>query len=140
MLSREPGKRVLVVDDNEDVLCSIKVLLDLAGFNVSTIGNGEDAIREIKSEKYDLLILDVTMPGIDGVKVFQLIKNSEEHRDIPVLFTSGFPIWTASEEQRREIFEKAEAYMQKPFDTQMFIETVRRLLKREMPANGSLMC
>ncbi len=138
MLSREAEMRVLVVDDNENVLCSIKDLLNLAGFNVNTVGNGEDALRKIKSEQYDLLILDVTMPGIDGVKLFQLIKNSEEYRNIPVLFTSGFPIWADPEEQRREIFEKAEAYLQKPFNIQIFIETVRRLSKRETPANGSL--
>ncbi len=128
MPSKEPEKRVLVVDDNEAVLRSMKVLLELDGLNVDTIGNGKEAIEEIRTHNYDLLILDVTMPEIDGVKLFQTVKDNEKHRNIPVMFTSGFPIWIEPEGQRREIFNKAEAYVQKPFNIDIFMETVRKFL------------
>ena len=75
------------------------------------------------------MIFDVSMPRIDGVELFRAVRNSEGCRDIPVMFTSGFPSWSEPEEQRREIFNKAEAYIQKPFNTDAFIETIRRLLK-----------
>ncbi|UCD56039.1 MAG: response regulator [Candidatus Hydrogenedentota bacterium] len=131
MLSDNPVKKVLVVDDNEDVLRSMKILLELGGLKVTTVEDGEKAFEEIKSDKYDLLILDVAMPRIDGVKLFQMVKDHEEYRGTPVLFTSGFPIWTEPEGQRKRIFHKAEAYIQKPFNTEVFMETVRKLLTKQ---------
>ena len=130
MLSQEIEKTILVVDDNEDARNSIKVLLELIGLNVRTMEDGEEAIQEIKNHKYDLLIFDVSMPRIDGVELFQLVKNSEGQRNIPVLFTSGLPSWSEPEEQRREILNKAEAYIQKPFNIDFFLETIRRLLQK----------
>lgn len=129
MLSQKAEKKVLVVDDNEDVLDSIKILLELIGLKVKAMRGGEEAIEEIKGHKYDLLVFDVAMPGIDGVELYKVVKSSEEHKNTPVLFTSGFPSWIEPEEQRRKIFSKAEAYIQKPFNTDAFIETIQGLLK-----------
>jgi CheY-like chemotaxis protein len=131
MLSQEIGQKVLVVDDNKDALNSIKILLEMIGLKVMAMQDGEEAIEEIKNHKYDLLIFDVSMPGIDGVELFRVVKQSEGCRDIPVMFTSGFPSWSETEQQRREILDKAEAYIQKPFNIDAFIETTRRLLRTQ---------
>jgi chemosensory pili system protein ChpA (sensor histidine kinase/response regulator) len=131
MPTQETGQTVLVVDDNQAALASIKILLEMIGLKVRTMHDGEEAIEEIKNHKYDLLIFDVSMPGIDGVDLFRVVRESEGCRDIPVMFTSGFPSWSEPEEQRREILNRAEAYMQKPFNTEMFYETIRRLLKTQ---------
>jgi len=136
MLSEGPAKRVLVVDDDEEVLGSMKVLLEVAGFCVGTARNREEAIKEIEDTRYDLMILDVTMPMIDGTELFQEIKNTKRCKDVPVVFTSGYPIWTEPEERRRKIFGQAEAYMQKPFNIEVFIATVRRLAGGGVPADG----
>ncbi len=133
MLSQEIGKNVLVVDDNEDARNSLKLLLELIGLHVSTVEGGEEAIKEINTHKYDLLIFDVSMPRIDGVELFQVVRNSEEHRGIPVLFTSGFPSWTEPEEHRRRIFNNADGYIQKPFNTDIFLETIQKLLQKRNP-------
>ena len=137
MFSKMPGRRVLVVDDDEDVLRSMKTLLELSGFDVKTIASGEEAIREMGNRQYDLLILDVSMPRVDGVELYREVKNIEQYKDVPIVFTSGYPAWTEPEEQRREIFKKAEAYMQKPFNIEVFVKTVRRLIAKEVPANGT---
>jgi two-component system response regulator MprA len=129
MLPPEIGKKVLVVDDNTEARNSIKILLELIGLKVTAMEDGEEAIAEIKNQRYSLFIFDVTMPRIDGVELFQIVRNSENCRDVPVMFTSGFPRWTDPEKKRREIFSEADAYIQKPFNTEAFLETIRGLLK-----------
>ena len=137
MFSKMPGRRVLVVDDDEDVLRSMKALLELAGFDAKTVASGGEAIREMENLRYDLLILDVSMPRVDGVELYREIKSMEQYKGVPIVFTSGYPAWTEPEQQRREILKKAEAYMQKPFNVEAFVKTVRRLIAKQVPANGS---
>ncbi len=137
MFSKITERRVLVVDDDEDVLRSMKTLLELSGFDVKTIASGEEAIREMGNRQYDLLILDVSMPRVDGVELYRKVKSVERYKDVPIMFTSGYPAWTEPEEQRREIFREAEAYMQKPFNVEVFVKTVRRLIGKQVPTNGS---
>ncbi len=137
MFSKIPGGRVLVVDDDEEVLVSMKALLELSGFDVKTVASAEEAIREMVNRQYDLLILDVCMPRVDGVDLYREVKSIEQYKDVPIMFTSGYPAWTEPDEQRREIFKIAEAYMQKPFNVEVFVKTVRRLIRRTVPANGS---
>ena len=133
MPTQETGQTVLVVDDNKDALASIKILLEMIGLKVMAMNDGEEALEEIKNHKYDLLIFDVSMPGIDGVDLFRVVRESDGCRDIPVMFTSGFPSWSEPEERRRAILNMAEAYMQKPFNMDVFFATIRRLLKAQQP-------
>ncbi len=128
MQFRKGKKRILVADDDEDFLSAIRAVLEFGGFRVDTAEDGEKALKEIKRHKYDLLILDVIMPRIDGVKLFQMARKSKKYRDVPVLFVSGYPVMTELEERKREIVNKAEAYIQKPFKTKEFLETARKLL------------
>ena len=127
MLSKRLAKSVLVVDDDEVVLGSMKAVLELAGFDVSTVCDGTEVMKAMGERRYDVLILDVNMPRIDGVELFQEIKNSEQYRGLPVVFTSGYPVWSEPEERRREIFKEANAYLQKPFNIHVLMKTVERL-------------
>ncbi|RJP66268.1 MAG: response regulator [Candidatus Abyssobacteria bacterium SURF_17] len=127
MLSKGLAKSVLVVDDDEAVLDSMKAVLELAGFDVKTVCDGTEVIKTMGNRRYDVLILDVNMPRIDGVELFQEIKNCEQYRGLPVVFTSGYPVWSEPEEGRREIFKKANAYLQKPFNIDVLMKTVERL-------------
>jgi CheY-like chemotaxis protein len=127
---RKGKKRILVADDDEDFLSAMRAVLEFGGFRVDTAEDGEKALKEIKRHGYDLLILDVVMPRIDGVKLFQMVKKSKRYRDIPVLFVSGYPVMNELEERKREIVKKAEAYIQKPFKTKEFLEMARRLLEK----------
>lgn len=136
MFSRKPAKSVLVVDDDQDVLCSMKTLLEVTGLDVCVAQDADGAVRELENRRYDLLILDVSMPGIDGTALFQTIKSDERYRDVPVMFTSGYPVWIESDKRRREIFEKAEAYLQKPFNIDVFMNTVWRLVAKGVRLNG----
>ena len=77
MLLRNGKKRVLVADDDKDFLGVTRAILEFAGFKVDTAENGAEALKEIKRRKYDLLILDIIMPKIDGIKLYKMAKKSK---------------------------------------------------------------
>lgn len=130
MSAERRKKRILVADDDEDLLNVTRSILEFAGYKVDTARDGKEALKEIKRRTHDLLVLDVIMPRIDGVRLFQTVKKSDKHKDIPVLFLSGYPIDTMAEERRKTIVERADAYIQKPFRTKEFLDTVHGLLRK----------
>lgn len=127
MIFRRKKKRILVADDDEDFRSAMRAVLEFAGYKVQTAGDGKEALKEIKSHKYDLLVLDVVMPEIDGVKLFQMARRSRRYKDIPVVFVSAHQALNEMDERKREIVKEAGAYIRKPFQTKTFLETVRKL-------------
>jgi CheY-like chemotaxis protein len=83
------GSTILVVDDNPSNLQMISKLLTYAGFIVKLAAGGMEALTSVKSEKPDLVLLDLVMPGMDGIEVCQKIKNDPETKQIPVIFCTG---------------------------------------------------
>lgn len=129
MIFKKGRKRVLVVDDDQDFRNVMEAVLDFAGFKVETVGNGEAALKEVKKRKYDLLILDVFMEKIDGVKLFQMVRKSKRYANTPVLFVSGQSLNAEFDERKREIIAQADGYIQKPFQTKVLMEKVREVLE-----------
>ncbi len=121
--------RILVADDDEDFRAVLRAVLEFADFVVHTVNDGEEALKELKKNTYDLLILDVFMPRLDGVRLFQKLKKSKRYQKIPVIFVSAHPISTRLNEQKREMVEKAEAYIEKPFKAKVFLEKVKDLIR-----------
>jgi len=131
MPSKHGKKRVLVAhNDDKDFLNVTRSLLEFAGFRADTVEDGKQALEQIRKHTYDLLILDVMMPGIDGMKLFQMVRRSERYAETPVLFVSGYSSKEGLEAAQREIVDKADGYIQKPFKTRTFLDTVRRLLEK----------
>ena len=137
MLLRNGKKRVLVADDDKDFLGVTRAILEFAGFKVDTAENGAEALKEIKRRKYDLLILDIIMPKIDGIKLYKMAKKSKRYKDIPVLFISGYPILANLQKRKREIVDKAEASIQKPFKTKLFVDMVHALMEKDRAVRSS---
>ncbi len=137
MLLRNSKKRVLVADDDKDFLGVTRAILESAGFKVDTAENGAEALKEIKRRKYDLLILDIIMPKIDGIKLYKMAKKSKRYKDIPVLFISGYPILANLQKGKREIVDKAEASIQKPFKTKLFVDMVHALMEKDSAVRSS---
>jgi DNA-binding response OmpR family regulator len=121
--------RILVADDDADFRAVVRAVLEFADFDVRTVNDGEEALKELKKNTYNLLILDVFMPRLDGVRLFQKLRKSKKYKDIPVIFVSAQPASVSLNEQKREIVEKAEAYIEKPFRTKVFLEKVRYLIE-----------
>lgn len=81
---------ILLVDDNEDYLRLMKDLLYSNGYNVLTATNGADALRVLESSSVDLIISDIKMPRLDGIKLHAYIRELEEYKDTKFIFISGY--------------------------------------------------
>ena len=129
MIFRNRKKKILVADDDSDFTGVIRAILEHAGFTIDTASDGEEALKAIKKHKYDLLILDVVMPKIDGIKLFRMTRKSKRYSNIPVLFISGHSNRVRLMEQHKEIIDQASGYLEKPIKTKVFIEKMRTLLE-----------
>ena len=97
-------KRILVVEDEEDIQALIIYNLEKAGFLVAGSDTGEDAIRQVKEFKPDLIVLDLMLPGIDGLDVCSIVKNDPESNHISIVMLTAksedtrmlSPVWNAA--------------------------------------------
>src|SRR5262249_38085953 len=84
------GPRILVVDDNDDNRYTLTLYLDLEGYsNVDIAHDGEEAIARLKASSFDLMLLDVMMPKVDGYQVLSWLKDQPQLRDLPVIMISA---------------------------------------------------
>ena len=113
------GKKILVVDDEPDFLRMIKMRLEAKGYDVVTATNGKEALENFKSEKPDAVLLDIMMPGIDGLQVLRKIRRHD--KDLPVFIITAF-----SSEERIKLATKmnASGFIIKTGDLQEEIERV----------------
>ena len=82
-------KKILAVDDEPDILEILNTVLSRAGYEVLQALNGNDAVAMAKEKRPDLIILDIKMPGMDGGKVTDVLKNHRETRAIPIIYLSS---------------------------------------------------
>ncbi len=119
--------KVLLVDDEPDIVELLKYNLEREGYAVSTALNGRDALRLAKSERPDLIVLDIMMPGMDGVEVCNQLRQLPEFKRTLITFL------TARSEDYSQIagFEAgADDYITKPVRPKVFVSKVKALLKR----------
>ncbi len=129
MIFKKRKKRILVADDDPDFVSVVRAILEHAGFTIDTAENGDEALKAIKKRKYDLLILDIVMPKIDGIRLFRMIRKSKRYSMIPVIFISAHSSRGGLAERQKEIVDKADGYVEKPIKTKMFIEKIRALIE-----------
>lgn len=119
MLQARKGFHVLVVDDELIVRESVREWLDDEGFSVETAESGFDAVEKLKSTEYQLMFLDVKMPGMDGVEVIKLAK--EMRPELPVVMITAY----ATVENAVEAMKLgAVDYLMKPFDIEALVNFV----------------
>ena len=119
--------KVLVVDDEQDIVDLLKYNLEREGYQVYTALNGKDAIKSAKAHQPDLIVLDIMMPGMDGVEVCAQLRQMPEFQRTLIVFL------TARAEEYSQIagFEAgADDYMTKPVRPKVFVSKVKALLKR----------
>jgi len=129
------GKKVLVVDDDPDILDAISMILEAQGCNVVFARDGSECLEKLASEKPDLMILDLLMPKVDGFAVYKELHSPKwsEYRDMPVLILSS-----VREESSRRRYEletgqvlKPDEYLEKPILPRVLLDCVEKLLKRK---------
>ena len=117
-------KRILVIDDDDLVVRSLKKLLNRSGFEIVTCQNGDEALRLLQEKNFDLIICDVLMPEKNGVDTIRDIRNAVKQRkvQIPVVFLTGYA--DASLQEAAQALEPV-GYIFKPFDADQLINTIR---------------
>ena len=121
------GKRILVVDDEPDVVRYLSTFLSDQGFTVSTAQDGGEALSKVRAERPDLITLDITMPGKSGVDVFTTLRRDPQLLGIPVFIITGVVDFRRLMYYRE--VQPPEGYMEKPIDPDVLLMTVRRLLE-----------
>jgi two-component system, OmpR family, response regulator MprA len=124
---------VLVVDDEDNIIELIRLGLRYEGFQVEVASNGEQGIALAQRIDPDLVILDVMMPGIDGLEVCRRLRNNPTTRDIPILML------TAKDEVSDRILglqTGADDYLTKPFDFYELLERIKAILRRQNRAKS----
>ncbi|MFO1302853.1 MAG: response regulator [Burkholderiales bacterium] len=119
------AKKILIADDEPNIVVSLEFLMKQEGYDVKTVGNGEDALRAIGEFAPDLVLLDVMMPRLSGYEVCQKVREN--------LACAGIRIVMLSAKGREIEVSKgmavgADAYVTKPFSTSELVAKVRALL------------
>jgi len=121
-------EHVLIVEDEEDIQELIVYNLSREGFRTSIAGSGEDAVKKARAERIDLVILDLMLPGIDGLDVCKLLKKEEKTQSIPIIML------TAKGEESDIITGLelgADDYIVKPFSPKVLVARIKTVLRRK---------
>ncbi|OGR56263.1 MAG: hypothetical protein A3I11_03880 [Elusimicrobia bacterium RIFCSPLOWO2_02_FULL_39_32] len=116
--------KVMVVDDENDVVELIKFMLEKDGHQVVTASNGQEALDKVEATMPELIILDIMMPEMDGYTVNTRLQEKDETRTIPVIILTA-------KGQMKDLFELGSnvvAFMEKPFDPRGLRDKIREIL------------
>lgn len=130
----ESIKNILVVDDEPDAIEFVKaVLSDIKNLNILSAKDGNECLSMAVSQKLDLIILDVIMPGMDGFLVFHELRNTNETKDIPVIMLTGVAdkvgIKFIKEDMKKYTGNEPVDYIEKPLDPIVLQNAVKKALE-----------
>jgi DNA-binding response OmpR family regulator len=119
------GQKVLIIDDDKDVLRGLGVRLKANGYNVVFAADGISAISMARKEVPDIIILDIGLPGGDGFSVMERLRSLLPVAHIPIIILTARDI---SGNRERALKAGAQAFLQKPVDNDVLLETIRKVL------------
>lgn len=126
--------KILVVDDDEGLQRTIKRAAETAGFEVKPVYDGLDALTLLKEETFDLILLDINMPEMDGRDVLNHLKRDERLAQIPVLVHSS----RSSQLDRHVVLDLgAEDFIEKPTNLQLLVTKIEHLIARAQGRTSS---
>ncbi len=119
--------KILVVDDEADIVELLSYNLKKEGFTVDPAYDGEEALKKLKSEKYSLIILDLMLPGLQGMELCRIIRNDPKNASLPIIML------TAKGEEIDKVLGLemgADDYITKPFSPREVIARVKAIIRR----------
>ena len=119
------AKKILIVEDNELNMKLFHDLLESRGYDILQTRDGMDALKLARSEKPDLILMDIQLPEVSGLEVTKWLKEDDNLKQIPVVAVTAFAM-KGDEEKIRE--GGCEAYIAKPISVANFLETVEQFL------------
>jgi two-component system, OmpR family, alkaline phosphatase synthesis response regulator PhoP len=121
--------RILLVEDEADLAELIRINLELEGYKVALAAHGAVAIQKLKSESFDLVVMDIMMPSMDGITATQHIRLT--NNDIPIMILSAS---NSSKDRISGLKAGADDYMSKPFELEELILRIQKLIRRTQSA------
>lgn len=121
------GARVLLVDDEEDFTTNLAMILSVRGFHATAVHDGEGAIRAVEEGDFDVAILDLMMPGIDGIETLRQIKLRRPLIEV-IMLTGHGSVETGVEGMRLGAFD----YAMKPIEVSELLEKVADAYERKL--------
>jgi DNA-binding response OmpR family regulator len=118
-------QRVLIADDEPNIVISLEFLMEQSGYEIRTVANGDDALRVAREFRPHLLLLDIMLPLKNGFEVCQVIRESPELKAVKIIMLTAKGRET---EVAKGLALGADAYITKPFATRELLEAVKRLL------------
>lgn len=121
------GENILIVEDNPLNLELISDILEANGFVVTAVITGVDALKQVDVEMPDLILMDIQLPGLDGLTITGMIKKKPGMENIPIIALTAHAM-RGDEEKAREA--GCDGYISKPIDTRAITKTIRSFLDR----------
>lgn len=119
-------KKILVVDDEEDITKSVKMLLENDGYIVFTVNNGKDALQKLEKETFDLVLLDILMPEMPGNEVAEKIRKNPKIKNQKILFLTVVTLGELGKSIIQQL--KPSGYVQKPFKAAELRAKIKKLV------------
>jgi len=119
------AKTVLLVEDNEDNLIVYRTILDHVGYRVIEARDGEEGVSRAAEDMPDLILMDVSLPKIDGWEATRRIKNDERTRDIPIVAVTAHAL---DDDRQKAIEVGCDGYLAKPVAPRRVVEEVERFI------------
>ncbi len=120
------AKKILVVDDEPDILKVVTFRLRKAGYEIITAEDGQKALNLIKTQRPDLVLLDLRLPVIDGSEVCKQVKADDEVKNIPIILLTATSHINKIADKAKEL--KADDYLIKPFDPEELLKRVKKFI------------
>jgi CheY-like chemotaxis protein len=123
--------KILIVEDNDPNRQMLARRLERKGFGVIAAPDGEEGYSLARAESPDLILMDISLPGMDGWQVINLLKSEASTRDIPVIILTAHAL---VDDRSKAVAVGCDDYFSKPVDFQRLLETIGRLLTEKKPA------
>jgi two-component system cell cycle response regulator DivK len=127
---KEEPKKILVVDDNNDSRELVIKILRAKGHQIYEAVDGEDALQKVAAEHPDLILMDISLPKIDGHEVTRRLKSDEKYTSIPIIAITAHAM---KGDREKALDAGCEDYISKPIDVHTFYEHLRRYLQPLSP-------
>jgi len=121
-------KKILIIDDEEDVITYLSTFFTDNGFETVSAMNGKEGFKKAKSEKPDIITLDVSMPEESGVKALRDLQTNESTKNTPIIMVTGVSIDMKRFIETRKQVHPPEGYFEKPIDRKALLKKIKELL------------
>ena len=121
MLSKKA--RIIIIEDDKDILDSLKEIIKSDGYEVDTASNGEEGIKKCRANSFDLALLDIKLPGMDGTEVLEILH--KEFPEMVKIMITGYP---SLENAVASLKKGADAYLMKPVNPSRLLEVIDKKL------------